>query len=106
MYAMVGHALNPNRDVKPGCRLPRSCATEGLRPTAVPIAHSMTPPSPLVTVKRDDQTYPTADEITTRNGRPLAPKQARHTSQMDWLRLRHPLRGEELARWQRLQGLY
>jgi hypothetical protein len=29
------------------------------------------------------------------------PKQARHTSQMDRLRMR----GEELAVWQRLQGL-
>ena len=53
-------------------------------PVAHPASRSMTSPSPSVTV----MIRPAADETTTRDGCVCWPKQARHTSQMDRLRMR------------------
>ena len=50
------------------------------------------------TAAREGLEHPSRTQILLR---PLGHKQARHTSQMDRLRKR----GEELAQWQRLQGL-
>jgi hypothetical protein len=65
-----------------------ACAT-GPSPVTHSASRSMTSPAPSVTV----MIRPAADETTTRDGRPLWPKQTRHTSQMDRFRMR----GEELA---------
>ena len=68
--------------------LPLSCAT-GPGPVAHPASRSMTPPSPSVTVMiRPVLLMRPPPEMGVR-----WPKQARHTSQMDRLRMR----GEELA---------